>query len=371
MPMELVTLNASMQQEKLVEAYDSLIWTERFNTVGDFQLDTGLIDYYMASTSPLQEGTLVSLRESQEVMVVETRKIIRKKNDAATLTITGRSLESVLDRRFCLQSVTAGIGDWNVNFKTPSDAAWYVINQICVLGLLDPADIFPTSQIQFPAPGDYNASTGPVKQFTIPRGNLLSVVLQLLQTEAKADATTTPATPATVQHGIRAVRPTSDAIAYNSVQIYTGVDRSGTVYFDGTRQLLDDGSYLFSKVGSATSVYVLGSTAFKLEKGATTPTGFDRRVIGVDTSNSGISDANAIKAQGIQSLGEANETAIFDGSINQDLNPYKFGTDYGLGDIVKLVGDYGLDKKARVTEYIRSKDNASGEKSYPTLVSIN
>lgn len=369
--MELVTLNASMQPEKPIESFDSLIWTERFNTVGDFQLTTGLVDYYMDPVnSPLKEGTLVSLRETNEVMVVETRKIERKKNTAAALTITGRSLESVIDRRFCVQSVTAGVGDWNINLKTPSDVAWYIMNQICVLGLLDANDIFPTTQIKFPAPGDYNTGTGPVKQFTVPRGNLLSVVLQLLQMEGKADPSTSPATPAVVQHGIRAVRPANDTIAYNSVQIYTGTDRSNTVYFDGSRQLLDDGSYLFSKVGSGTTAYVLGSTAFKLEKDVA-PSGFARRVIGVDASGSGITDAAAIKAQGIQSLAEAKETNVFDGSINQDLSPYKFGTDYGLGDIVQLAGDYGMYKQARVTEYIRSKDAGKGESAYPTLVSIN
>lgn len=362
--MELVTLNANKQPEKLVQGWDSLIWSERFNTTGDFQLQTGNVDFFK-NTYP--EGTLLGLRESNEVMIVETHKIERKKNSAQVLTMTGRSFESVLDRRFCVQSVTNNPGDWNVNLKIPSDVAYYITQQICVAGILDVADIFPVADFRLLVPADYLTTTGPVKQFTVPRGNLLSVVLQLLQTEAKADATTTPATPAVVQHGIRATR--SSALTYVSVEIYTGTDRSATVYFDATRKLLDDGTYLFSKIGSATTAYTLGSTnAFKIEKGATTPTGFARRVIGVDATGSALND-DALKTQGTQSVSEAKETAAFDGSINQDLSPYKFGTDYGLGDVVKLVGDYGLSSKARVTEYIRSQDT-TGSKGVPTLVTI-
>lgn len=368
--MDLITLDANNQPAKLIENWDSLIWTERFNTVGDFQITTGNVDSFM---NLLPEGTVVSLRETNVAMIVETHQIDRPKNQPQKLTIKGRSLESVLDRRVSIPAVTANPVDWNVNFKQPSDAAAYVMivctGQHGTVPPADPADVFPASFITFAYPADYNTSTGPTRAYTIPRGKLLDTVLQLIQTEAKADATTTPATPVIVPHGIRAIRP-SNATTYILVQIYTGVDRSATVYFDATRQLLDDGSYLFSKIGSATSAYVLGASSFKLEKGASTPTGMARRVTLVDATSSGITNADTIKAAGVQSLSEAKETALFDGSINQDINPYKFGTDYGLGDLVKLVGDYGLTKTARVTEYIRSSD-ATGNKAYPTLVTVS
>lgn len=364
--MELVTLDANRQPAKLVENYDSLIWTERFNTIGDFQIQTGDIDRFM---TVLPEGTLVSLRESNVPMIVETHNIVRKKNKPTNLIIKGRSFESILDRRIAVSAVSAGLGDWNVVAKIPSDVAYYIIEKICVEGILSADDIFPGSLVQFNVPADYLTSTGPNRSFSVPRGNLLNAVITFLQAEAKADATTTPATPAVVQHGIRGVRPNAAGTAI-AIQIYTGTDRSGTVYFDGTRDLLDDGSYLFSKVGSATTAVVLGqSTALTLEAGASAPSGMDRRVILVDGTNSGVSDEETLAEHGKMSLAEAHETAIFDGSINQDLSPYVYGVDYNLGDIVRLVGDYGLDEKARVTEYIRAEDT-KGVKSYPTLVTV-
>lgn len=365
--MELVTLNADMQPHKLIEGYDSLIWTERFNMVDDIQITSGNISRFMEQ---LPEGTWVSLRETNHVMQVETHLIERKKNVAEVLKLKGRGGESILDRRVALSALVGGVVDWPVVVKTPSDAAYYIINKICVEGILDLADIFPSDVVEFLPPDDYLTSTGPTRQFSIPKGQLLAAVLTLLQAEAKEDLSTTPDTPAVVQHGIRAVRPNAAGTAF-AIEIYIGTDRSDTVYFDGTRTLLDDGSYLFSKVGSATTAYILapGGAAI-LDKTDVEPTGLDRRVILVDATTSGVSDVAALQAQGELSLAEARETAMFDGAINQDINPYKYGVDYFLGDTVKFVGDYGLESKARVTEFIRSEDN-TGFKAYPTLVTID
>jgi hypothetical protein len=364
--MELITLDSNNQGGKLVENYDSLIWTERFNTVGNFELQTGDVNRFM---NLLPEGQVVSLRESTVPMIVETHNIVRKKDKPNNLIIKGRAYESILDRRVAVSSVSGGVGDWNVVAKIPSDVAYYIIEKICVEGILAVEDIFEPAIVQFITPDDYLTSTGPNRSFSVPRGRLLDAVLTLLQTEAKADPSTMPATPAVVQHGIKAVRPDASGTAIG-IEIYTGTDRSGNVYFDGTRDLLDDGSYLFSKVGSADTAYVLGqSSAVILNKGAAAVSGIDRRVILVDGTTSGVSDEDSLTEHGKMSLAEAHETAIFDGSINQDLSPYVYGSDYFLGDTVKLVGDYGLEESARVTEYIRAED-ATGVKSYPTLVTV-
>lgn len=364
MAMDLITLDDDNLPWKMVEKYDSLIWTERFNTVGDFQITTGEVDRFM---DLLPEGQVVSLRESTVPMIVETHLIERKKNTPTKLTIKGRDFCSICDRRITAKEA-GGTGEWTTIKKTPSDVAWYVMDQIAVAGLLDAADIFENDIVEFPAPADYGTSTGPNRSFVVPRGNMLTAVLQFLQAEAKLDVSTTPDTPPVVPHGLRAVRPT--AVDPIQIQIYTGTDRSDTVYFDARRKLLDDGSYLFSKVGSATTAFCIGADTYVwVDKDAVPAEGIARRVILVDASQTQITDEELI-SQGKLSLSEAHPTAMFDGSINQELSPYTYNVDYGLGDIVKFVGDYGLASKARVTEYIRSKDN-TGSKSFPTLVKID
>ena len=366
--MELMTMNANNQPDKLIENWDSLVWSERFNTISDFQLTTGLIDNFMTL---LPEGKLVTLRESTVPMIVETHRIERKKRTPEKLIITGRSFTSILERRVAIQSVAAltGSSNWVVAVKTPSDLAYYVIVKICVDGLVSVKDIFPASMVQFPAPADYLASSGPTKNLTMPRGNLLQKVLELLQTEAAPDPGTVPTTPAIVPHGLKATRPNVAGTAI-AIEIYTGTDKSATVYFDATRDLLNDGTYVFSKVGSANVAYgVLNGQAATMFEGAAEPSGMERRVVLVDGSQSGSADANVLRNEMSIALSEAHETAIFDGSVNNDLSPYVYGVDYKLGDIVKVQGDYGLYQNARVTEYIRSEDN-TGFKSYPTLVNI-
>lgn len=366
--MDLMTLNEDNQASKLIENYDSLIWTERFNTMGDFQLQTGNVQGFL---NLLPEGTILTLRDSDIAMKVETHLIERKKNSPQKLIITGREYSSILDQRVAIQSVGAltGSENWEVDVKTPSDAAYFAIVKICVEGIVDSADIFPGDKVQFPTPADYLTSTGPTKSFTIDRGNLLQVVLGLLQTEAPLDISTSPDTPPVVPHGIRAVRPNASGTAI-SIEIYTGTDRSGTVYFDATRDLLDDGSYIFSKVGAANAAYgVASGLAGTMYEGAIEPTGLERKVILVDASESGIADEAILKDEMSRALSQAHETAIFDGSVNQDRNPYVYGVDYFLGDIVRTVGDYGLDSSSRVTEFIRSQDK-TGYKAFPTLSTI-
>lgn len=364
--MDLVKLNAAKQPGPLIENFDSLIWTERFNATGDFQLISGNIESFMTM---LPEQSIVSLRDSTVPMIVETHEIDRKKNTGAKLIIRGRPYESILDRRVSINGVVAALGEWLVVAKIPSDVAHFIINQICVVGINDVADIFPADQVVFNTPVDYLTSTGPVREFNVSRGNLLSTVLGLLQAEADADTSTTPDTPKLEPHGIRSIRPNAVGTKI-AIEIYSGVDRSAQILFDGQRDMLDDGRYLFSKVGSGNAAYVLGPTiAAKMHQGLTLPTGLDRRVILVDAASSGVESEEALRDEGSRAMSDAHVTASFDGSINEDLSPYVYGVDYFLGDIVKMVGDYGLDEKVRVTEYIRSY-GPDGYKAFPTLSSI-
>jgi len=64
-------------------------------------------------------------------------------------------------------------------------------------------------------------------------------------------------------------------------------------------------------------------------------------------------------------LANHNYIRAIDGQTSPQ-NDYKYGTDYGLGDILELEGLTGTLSKARVTEYIRTQDKI-GEREYPTI----
>lgn len=84
----------------LIEGYNSLIWTERFQVPGEFILKSYDVDGMKAK---LPEGTFVSHLETQEVMQVETHEIayVGEGEDAVPeLTIKGRSASVILEHRF-------------------------------------------------------------------------------------------------------------------------------------------------------------------------------------------------------------------------------------------------------------------------------
>jgi hypothetical protein len=74
-----------------------------------------------------------------------------------------------------------------------------------------------------------------------------------------------------------------------------------------------------------------------------------------------------LTARALQELQKYNSITAFDGEIPQT-GSWKYDRDYFLGDIVEVRNQDGVVSKVRVTEQIFSQD-ASGEKSYPTLSS--
>jgi hypothetical protein len=74
-----------------------------------------------------------------------------------------------------------------------------------------------------------------------------------------------------------------------------------------------------------------------------------------------------LTARGLQELAKHNNITAFDGEIPKN-GTYQYEKDYFLGDIAEVRNQDGVVNNVRVTEQIMSQD-ASGEKSYPTLSS--
>lgn len=84
----------------LIEGYSSLIWAERFQPHGTFELKSWDVD---GMKKKLPEGTFVSHLETQEVMQVETHEINmvgEGEDEEPELTIKGKSVTSILEHRW-------------------------------------------------------------------------------------------------------------------------------------------------------------------------------------------------------------------------------------------------------------------------------
>lgn len=361
--MELLTLDTNYQPANLVEQYSSLIWTERYFSTGDFRLTTGEIGR-MIKALPLE--SVVSIRESTVPMVVEVHKIEKKKGQAALLTVTGRSFESVLERRAAVKTaVPSGPRiSWIEARGKQSDAAYQAIRQIigdeargplaAQLPINSPNDAL--SMIDLILPADYDNAPAVVNNYEIKPGNLYTSARELM----------------TINHrGMKAIRP---ALGFNKIgiEIYNGADLTNDVVFDAKFDQFDESTYLLSYAGSANWAYVFSNTASQTvsKTASPEPTELDRRVLYLDvTSEQATNTPEARNTRGLIELYKFNNTALFDGHISEQVAA-GYNRDYFLGDIVRLDGEFGLSQNVRVSEFIRSDDN-TGSKAYPTFEAVS
>lgn len=413
--MELITLGANIQPEKVVENYKSLVWTERYASEGDFEIQSNDVEY-LINALPLE--SFVSLRESTVPMVVEAHKIVKKAKEAPLVTIVGRSFDTVLERRASVKALpTATVrAPWMLAAAKASDAAYRAmrivlgdvaqsqggVNLLPALSpavsandaineilLTRPADYITSawsSTIRY-SPGDLVGVGTTIYQATATQPNLnvppasnptYWTALYTGLSGAWGDAfnyeikpqdllTTVKELIQTNHHGIKAVRPTTSGSKVG-IEIYNGADLTATVAFDAKFDQFDSSTYLLSQQGSSNVGYVYGSNGSQmvLKTTAPEPSGLARRVLVVDNStDANVNTTDIRTARGLIELYKYNATALFDGEIAEQVAA-GFNTQYFLGDILTLVGEYGLTEQVRVAEYIRTSD-ATGEKAYPTF----
>lgn len=365
--MELFTLDEDFQPNRVVENYESLIWSERYSNSGDFQLTTGNIGPMLQL---LPEDSYVTVRDSTVPMRVELHKIENKKNVGPLLTVTGRSFEApALEDRVSVNALNpiSPRPVWNMLAEKESDAAYKAMRVVlgdverfaegvsvlaAIAPAVDPKDAIPEMDLILPA--DYEI--GVTNSYEIKAGKLYDTILELITVNNR---------------GIKSVRPSSSETQVG-VEIYNGADLTQLVVFDARFDQIDDATYLLSKQGSKDVAYVYDAAggAKILKTAAPEPEGLARRVLLVDAdSNATGTTAEARRNRGLIELYKNNATALFDGEV-ADQVARGYNKDYFLGDIVKLVGQYGLSQDVRVAEFIRTQD-ASGESAYPTFEAIN
>lgn len=368
--MELLTLDSNYQPSELVERYASLVWTERYSTAGDFQLVTTDVER-MLNLLPLE--SMVTLRESTVPMIVEVHKIEKSITGAPVLTVTGRSFETVLERRVAVKVLRPWTGSpkqtWTETLMKESDAAFQAIRQIigdvahadpplaAVTPMIVIADAFP--MIQLIPPADYNKTgTSPAYPIEIKSGNLYTTAMELI---------------AVNHHGLKAIRPIPGATKIG-IEIYNGADLTNTVVFNAKFDQFDDATYLLSEAGSTNWAYVFSKTnsmqvsKVKIPAGDPVPSGLDRRVMLVDVPDDALDTTQNRTTLALIELYKYNVTALFDGKIGDQVAA-SYNRDYFLGDIIRLDGEYGLSQNVRVAEFIRSEDSG-GSRSYPTFETI-
>lgn len=373
--MEVYTLDALLRRITVTDVFQSMIWTERWAEVGDFEL---VVSSTRDNRSLFTTGTRIAINQSYRVMTIETVEDSVAEDGRATLTIKGRSIEMVLDDRAAwttpdkLATITIGttkeVKKWILN-GTPGNVIRQMFDSICRTGLLSvydkipllqPGSIFPTDTIGEPV----DSITWEVE----PGRSLYSAIKELCDI---------------YELGFRLVRNADTSQLY--FDIYSGTNRTTrqddfpAVVFSRELDNLQNPTTFDSIADSKNTAYVWSEQGFEVvHSPGVDPEveGLDRKAIHViadnltDPNNANwVPTAAEISAYLIQKgrdeLAKHQSWSAFDGEHSKS-SDYQYGIHYNLGDLVEMRNSDGASNNMRVTEQIFVHDE-QGERSYPTL----
>ena len=94
--MYLAVLDESMIIQHICEDYKSVVWTERFHGFGDFKL---VVPGTLENLRTYQLDFYLYTKGTNKLMIIEQVELNTEYGKESLLTVSGRSLESILDRR--------------------------------------------------------------------------------------------------------------------------------------------------------------------------------------------------------------------------------------------------------------------------------
>lgn len=369
--MEIFILDSLLRPIDVVDTFISMIWTERWAEMGDFELVT-------MSTSANRKrfvfDAMLSINESKRVMRVETIEETIDSEKGSILKIKGRDLVSVLEQRL---AITLDIIDstisasWNLYGWIPGDLMEQMFFDICFAGNVSADDIIPFIQdtgTLYPVDTIPEPST-PIEWAQKP-ASLYSAIRDIANS---------------YDLGFRLYKdPNASKLYFES---YAGSDRTSVqsvlppVIFSSDMLNLQDTTEYNDNSKQYNVIVVIYFHKDAFDNDVTTSAtvsdpdlllstnGFDRKVktISITSIPDDIADIPAYLQQlGAEELIKSRPTGVFDGEIDKN-SDFVYERDYYLGDLVEVRGNNGAAGYMRVVEQI-FKDDATGQSSYPSLI---
>lgn len=359
--MDLLKLDTNFLPIEIVDSYETLIWTERYNQSGDLTLT---LPQGSPALSLLSEGDFLSIEDSKDVMVIETISF-----KEGVHTILAPALTDFLKQRMLRNTWSTAKSNWSLN-GYPGTLAGNIVFEMCGAGglMADNAIIPGGSSEVIPNLVIENLTSGSAADINVAYGMLYDGVKGLCDMDSL---------------GFR-LWPRLKTGGYDIVfTVWKGLDRTTSqgvnswVIFEPAMDSLTNVQRLRSIAGYKTAAYAFanGMTSQSQVGVATVPgapsSGWGRRTLMVDANDVNASDYSAgvltsiLNRRAKDALVNNNYVRMVDGELVPQ-NAFKYGTDYNLGDVIELRDENEIADKARVVEYIRAK-SATGDLAYPTL----
>lgn len=357
--MYVYALDSLLRRTHLFEKFESLIWTERYSSYGDFEL---LLPSNYTNRRLLTTGTRLAIDASSRVMVVETSENKTDDDGRVLLSVKGYSLEKTLDSRTARQSLsdTTTNPKWVLTGK-PGDIVRNLFDSICVQGILSSDDILPFISPGTLFPEDTNTEPQDSITYELSPKDLYSAIKEISDL---------------YDLGFRLVRDYDTSQLFFNV--YVGSDRTSnqstldTVIFSTDLDNLKNTVELTTISNYKNVAYVFSPVGYQVvypETAGTDISGFERRVLTVVADDITDEDPTIAAARMVQrgreELSKHRGFSGFDGEL-YEVSSYVYGQDYFLGDLVEMRNNDGATNYMRVTEQIFVSDS-EGDRSYPTL----
>lgn len=352
--MDLLVLNTDLDAISVVDTYESFIWTDRYRQPGDFELYMSMM---LSVLQYIRQDYYIWNRDSEHVMIIEKIRIDSDVEDGNHITVIGRSLESILDRRIVWgQQVIRG--NLQNGIKT----------------LLNSCIIEPSNSNRKISNFIFKESTDPaITSLTIDAqytgDNLLTVIEKIC---AERDI------------GFKVTLNDNKQFVF---ELYAGVNRSYDqtsnpyVVFSPKFENIINSNYIESKSALKTITLIGGEGEGSARKYTTVGggSGLNRREIFTDardiSSDAGdgvtLTDTEytaQLQQRGREKLSENTDVTSFEGQVETTIM-FKYGEDFFNGDIVQITNEYGHETKARILEIVMS-ENEEGTSVYPTFATI-
>ena len=352
--MEILVLDTDFTPVTVLDVFESSIWTDRYCGYGDFEIYTKMTE---KAFNALRQDYYLWMNGSEHIMIIESCQIKFDVENGNYLIVTGRSYESVLDRRIVwTQTILKGNLQngiqllLNENAISPSDPNRVIPNLI------------------------FEASVDPLI-------TSLTVDAQFTRTELYETIKSLCAT-----NGIGFKISLSDTTNKLVFKLYAGTNRSQDqlvhpyVIFSPSFENIINSNYVESKKDFKNLTVVAGegegvdrkttvignAVALARREMYTDARDLSQTVDGVLIPE--LEYLAQLAQRGYEDLVEHLPTQSFEGQVDTT-RMFVYGTDFFMGDIVQIVSEYGIGSKARITEIISSQSE-SGVEVYPTFEMI-
>lgn len=334
--MELLVLNEKLEAVWNLDAFDSLIWTDRFDECGDFELYTGFTPDILEN---VQQGYFLQLAGSRHLMMVEGRQIASKVDTGNKIIITGRSIDAIIDFRIVWNQT-----ELSGNFQ---DELQRLFNE----NAINPSD--PDRKLPY---------------LTFKHSNDSRITALTIEKQFTGDSLYTVVKDACQSMGIGYQILLTENNTFE-FELLCGTDRSydqtdnAPVVFSPSFENLVNSDYV-EKLQQSANVAHIGGEGDGPDRVWVTRgsySGLNRREMYVDAKDltSTVNQVKltptqynaALQQRGAEKLAEKTEYVNFSGEADTTTG-FVYGVDFYMGDIVQIINEYGIMGASQMTELV-------------------